>query len=302
MASQGSRLAVIAALVANSAIAVAKFIAAAITGSAAMLAEAIHSVADSGNQGMLLWGITVSKRAGGQRHPFGRGKEVYFWSFMVAVMLFVGGSVFSIQHGVNALRHPHAVESFGVSVAVLSGAILIEAIPWAVAVREFNRVRGSRALWRTLRDTKDAPLLVVLFEDSAAVAGLSVALAGVVASHLTGNPTWDALASILIGVLLAGVAFFLAFEIKGLLIGEAAGRRDRATIRARVLAHANVTGVDRLLTMHMGPDDILVNLDVELVDGLSGGEVHQTIEDVEEAIRLALPAARNIFVETDIGS
>ena len=185
---------------------------------------------------------------------------------------------------------------------MLSGAILIEAIPWAVAVREFNRVRGSRALRRTLRDTKDAPLLVVLFEDSAAVAGLSVALAGVVASHLTGNPTWDALASILIGVLLAGVAFFLAFEIKGLLIGEAAGRRDRATIRARVLAHANVTGVDRLLTMHMGPDDILVNLDVELVDGLSGGEVHQTIEDVEEAIRLALPAARNIFVETDIGS
>ncbi|MXZ68684.1 MAG: cation transporter [Acidimicrobiia bacterium] len=220
----------------------------------------------------------------------------------MAVMLFVGGSVFSIQHGVNALRHPHAVESFGVSVAVLSGAILIEAIPWAVAVREFNRVRGSRALWRTLRDTKDAPLLVVLFEDSAAVGGLSVALAGVVASHLTGNPTWDALASILIGILLAGVAFFLAFEIKGLLIGEAAGRRDRATIRARVLAHANVTGVHRLLTMHMGPDDILVNLDVELVDGLSGGEIHETIEDVEEAIRLALPSARNIFVETDIGS
>lgn len=302
MASQGSRLAVIAALAANSAIAVAKFIAAAITGSAAMLAEAIHSVADSGNQGMLLWGMTVSKRGGGARHPFGRGKEVYFWSFMVAVMLFVGGSVFSIQHGVNALRQPHAVESFGVSVAVLSGAILFEAGPLVVAVREFNRVRGSRALWRTLRDTKDAPLLVVLFEDSAAVTGLVVALVGVVASHLTGNPRWDALASILIGVLLAVVAFFLAFEIKGLLIGEAAGRRDRATIRARVLAHTNVTGVDRLLTMHMGPEDILVNLDVQLVKGLSGEEVHQTIEDVEEAIQTALPAARNIFVETDIGT
>lgn len=302
MASQGSRLAVIAALAANSAIAVAKFIAAAITGSAAMLAEAIHSVADSGNQGMLLWGMTVSTRAGGARHPFGRGKEVYFWSFMVAVMLFVGGSVFSIQHGVNALRHPHAVGSFGVSVAVLSGAILFEAGPLVVAVREFNRVRGSRALWLTLRDTKDAPLLVVLFEDSAAVTGLVVALVGVVASHLTGNPTWDALASILIGVLLAVVAFFLAFEIKGLLIGEAAGRRDRATIRARVLAHANVTGVDRLLTMHMGPEDILVNLDVHLVKGLSGEEVHQTIEDVEKAIQTALPAARNIFVETDIGT
>ena len=302
MASQGSRLAVIAALVANSTIAVAKFIAAAVTGSAAMLAEAIHSVADSGNQGMLLWGMTVSKRAGGERHPFGRGKEVYFWSFMVAVMLFVGGAVFSIQHGVSALRHPHAVENFGISVAVLSGAILFEIVPWTVAVREFNRTRGSRALWRSLRDTKDAPLLVILFEDTAAVGGLLVALAGIVASRLTDNPFWDALASILIGVLLAGVAFFLAFEIKGLLIGEAAGRRDRATIRARALAHANVTGIDRLLTMHLGPQDILVNLDIRLVDGLSSEEVHKTVEDVEEAIRTALPAAQKVFVETDVGS
>ncbi|MCY4369641.1 MAG: cation diffusion facilitator family transporter [bacterium] len=297
MAAQGSRFAVLAALVANSLIAVAKFIAAAMTGSAAMLAEAIHSVADSSNQGMLLWGMAVSKRQGGTTHPFGRGKEVYFWSFMVAVMLFVGGSVFSIQHGISALRHPHEVANFGISVAVLGGALVFESFSYVVAIKEFNRARGSRSLWRSVRETKDAALLVILFEDSAAVAGLVGALAGVIASHLTGDPIWDAVASIFIGVLLAIVAFFLAFETKGLLIGEAAGRRDRAAIRARVLAHRNVEQVDRLLTMQMGPEEILVNLDVELVDGLSGDEVSQTIEDLEGAIRTAVPTARNIFVE-----
>ena len=138
MASQGSRLAVIAALAANSCIAIAKFAAAAVTGSAAMLAEAIHSVADSGNQGILLWGIAVSRRHGGSLHPFGRGKEIYFWSFMVAVMLFVGGAVFSVQHGVNALRHPHAVENFGLSVAVLAGALVFECFSFFVATREFQ--------------------------------------------------------------------------------------------------------------------------------------------------------------------
>lgn len=297
MASQGSRFAVIAALCANTAIAVAKFIAAAVTGSAAMLAEAIHSVADSSNQGMLLWGMAVSQRQGNTTHPFGRGKEVYFWSFMVAVMLFVGGSVFSIQHGVSALRHPHEVENFGISVAVLGGALAFECFPYLVAIREFNRARGSRSIWRSIRETKDAALLVVLFEDSAAVAGLVGAIAGVIASQVTGNPVWDALASIFIGVLLAVVAIFLAVETKGLLIGEAAGRRDRAAIRARVLAHRNVEQVGRLLTMHLGPQEILVNLDVELADGLTGEKINQTIKDLEEAIRKAVPAARNIFIE-----
>ena len=301
MASQGSRLAVIAALAANSCIAIAKFAAAVVTGSAAMLAETIHSVADAGNQGILLWGMAVSRRHGGSLHPFGRGKEVYFWSFMVAVMLFMGGAVFSVQHGVNALRHPHAVENFGVSVAVLAGALVFECISFLVAIREFNRARGSRSVWRSVRESKDSALLVILFEDSAALGGLLAALAGVIASHLTGDPVWDALASIVIGLLLAVVAFFLAFETKGLLIGEAADRRDRATIRARVLAHSNVERVGRLLTMHMGPEEILVNLDVELVGDLSGKEVHQTIEDVENAIRSAIPAAENIFIETRAG-
>ncbi len=298
MASQGSRKAVLAALAANSCIAVAKFVAAAITGSAAMLAEGIHSVADSSNQGILLWGMAVSRKQGGSDHPFGRGKEVYFWSFVVAVMLFVGGAVFSIHHGIDTLRNPHAIGNFALSVTVLSGALLFEFVSLVVAMREFNSKQGSRSMWRSIRETKDAVLLVILFEDSAAVAGLLVALGGVIASEVTGDPRWDAMASIVIGVLLAGVAFFLAFEIKGLLIGEAASRRDRATINARVLAHSNVAQVGRLLTMHMGPDEILVNLDVELVADLSGEEVHQTIEDVEQAFRSSLPAAKNIFIET----
>lgn len=288
----------VAALVANSSIAVAKFIAAAVTGSAAMLAEAIHSVADSSNQGMLLWGMAVSRRQGGATYPFGRGKEVYFWSFMVAVMLFVGGSVFSIQHGISALRDPHTVENFGVSAAVLGGALIFESFSYVVAIKEFNRARGSRSLWRSIRETKDAALLVILLEDSAAVAGLVGALAGVIASQVTGDPVWDALASIFIGVLLAIVAFFLAFETKGLLIGEAAGRKDRAAIRARVLAHEKVEQVGRLLTMQLGPEEILVNLDVNLVDDLTGEEIRQAVDELETAIRRAVPTARNIFVET----
>ena len=299
MSAEGSRVAVIAALAANSAIAVAKFIAAAITGSAAMLAEGIHSVADVGNQSMLLWGIGASKREGGTRHPFGRGKEVYFWSFMVAVMLFVGGSVFSISHGIDALRHPHQLENFIISVWVLVGAIVIESFSFIYAIREFNRARGSRSVWRSIRDTKDSALLVVLLEDSAAVTGLFVALAGILITNATGDPTWDAVASIAIGVLLAVVAFVLAYEVKALLVGEAASRRDRAAIRATVLGHPRVEQVGRLLTMHMGPTEILVNLDVDLIDDLSVDQVEETIDDIERAIRVVLPSAQNVFVELD---
>lgn len=302
MASQGSRLAILAALAANSIIAVAKFTAAAFTGSAAMLAEGLHSVADSGNQGMLLWGISAARRRGGALHPFGRGKESYFWSLMVAFMLFAGGSVFSIQHGVNALRHPHAVQNFAVSAAVLGGAVVFESFSYLVAIREFNRVRRGKPVLRALRDTKDAALLVILLEDTAALGGLLVALGGVTASRLTGDPVWDALASIVIGALLAVVAFLMAYETKGLLIGESASLRDQDVIRAKVLSNPNVADVAQMLTMHMGPEEILVNLELELEGGLSGDEVHRTVTEVEESIRSALPGAKNIFIETKGGA
>ena len=299
MSAGGSRTAVVAALVANALIAAAKFVAASLTGSAAMLAEGIHSVADVGNQGMLLWGLGAAKRDGGTRHPFGRGKEVYFWSFMVAVMLFVGGAVFSIQHGIDALQNPHELENFAISVAVLGGSILLEGFSFSIAIREFNQTRGTRSVWRSIRDTKDSALLVVLLEDSAAMAGLVAALGGIVIANATGNSAWDAGGSIFIGVLLAAVAFILANETKALLVGEAASRRDRASIRSTVLGHPKVERVGRMLTMHMGPTDILVNIDVDLVDGLTDVEVEQTIDDIEREIRQVLPSAQNIFVELE---
>lgn len=299
MATEGSRTAVVAAVVGNSAIAVAKFVAAAITSSAALLAEGIHSVADTGNQVMLLWGLSAAKREATAAHPFGRGKEVYFWSFMVAVMLFVGGSVFAIQHGVEALRHPRELASQTTSIVVLVVAIVIEGFTFTVALREFNKSRGTRATWRSIRDSKDTALLVVLLEDSGAMAGLLLALIGVGLSAVTGDPVWDAIATLVIGVLLAVIAFILAFETKSLIVGEAASRSDRAQIRAAVLSHRNVERVGRLLTMHMGPHEILVNIDIDLKDGLGGGEVEATIDEVESAIRRVIPAANNIFVELE---
>jgi len=299
MSAEGSRSAVIAAVVGNSAIAVAKFVAAAITGSAALLAEGIHSVADTGNQLMLLWGLGAAKREADANHPFGQGKEVYFWSFMVAVILFVGGSVWAFQHGIEAIRHPHELGNQTASVVVLVIAIFIEGFSFSVALREFNRARGRRSTWRSIRDTKDTALLVVLLEDSAAMAGLVVALIGVGLAALTGDPIWDGIATVVIAVLLAGVAFLLAFETKSLIVGEAASRTDRAQIRVSVLSHANVERVGRLLTMHMGPHEILVNLDVDLKDELDHAAIEQTIDDIESAIREVIPDATNIFVELE---
>ncbi len=289
----------VAALVGNFLIAVAKFVAAAITGSAAMLSEAWHSVADTGNQTLLLRGLSQSKRSPDAQHPFGRGKETYFWSFMVAVMLFVGGAVLSFQHGLDALRHPHELEDIFINVVVLSIAIVIEGSVFLYAFREFRRIRGTRSNWRTFRGTKDTAILVVLLEDSAALLGLLFALAGIFMAQITGDPVWDAVASLLIAALLATVAILLAIETKALLIGEAAGRGERAGLMAAVLGLEVVSGVGRLLTMHLGPQKVLVNLEVDFVDGLDDAEVEAAIDEVEVAVRSAMPHADNIFVELE---
>jgi cation diffusion facilitator family transporter len=299
MSAEGSRSAVVAAVVGNTAISVAKFVAAAITGSAAMLAEGIHSVADTGNQLMLLWGLGAAKRDADAEHPFGRGKEVYFWSFMVAVMLFAGGAVFAFNHGISAIRHPSELGDQTASVIVLVVSIFIEGFSFSVALREFNKVRGNRSTWRSIHDTKDTAILVVLLEDSAAMTGLLLALVGVGLASITGDPIWDGIATLAIAALLAVVAFVLAFETKSLMIGEAASRSDRAQIRATVLSHPNVEQVGRLLTMHMGPNDILVNLDVDLKANLGDEGIEQTIDDIETAIRQVIPEANNIFVELE---
>lgn len=292
----------IAALIGNSLIAVAKFLVGFLTSSAAMIAEAFHSVADSGNQVLLLRGIHVSEKAPSVRHPFGRGKEVYFWSLMVAVMLFVAGGVLAVQRGVDAIQHPHEISSFTPNYVVLGVAILIEAFSFRVAFKHFNAVRGSRGMWRSVRETKDSALLVVLLEDSAAMVGILFAVFGLAVAQASGNVIWDGIASIAIGILLGGVAVLLATETKQLLIGEAAGRRDRAALRMAVLSLPKVENVGRLLTMHMGPEEILVNLEVDFVDGMADHDVEQAIDDIESEIRKVLPRASNIFVELETRS
>jgi cation diffusion facilitator family transporter len=290
-------VAVIAAFLANLAIAVAKFVAALITGSAAMFSEGVHSLADTGNQGMLLYGMRAAVLPPDTAHPFGRGKESYFWSFMVAVMLFAGGAVLAVRHGIDALREPHQLTSLIPNLIVLSVAAVIEAFSFAFAFREFDRFRESRSLWRAVRDAKDASLVVVLLEDSAALAGLLVALAGVGLVALTGDALYDGLASVMIGIILGVVALLLARETKALLIGEAASRADRALIRARLLALPEVQAVGSLLTMQLGPNDVLVNVDVDLVDDLSLEEVEGVISRAESLVKEAVPSARNVSIE-----
>jgi cation diffusion facilitator family transporter len=304
VASSESRIYVLLALVANAIIAVIKFVAAGVSGSTAMLAEGFHSVADTGNQLFLLRGTVASRFAPSTRYPFGRGKEAFFWAFMVAVFLFVGGGVVAFMEGLDRLRHPHPHEGgLSFNLIVLGVAALFEVfIAFRPALKEFNRRRGGRKLWRTIRETKDLTLLVVLFEDTVAVLGIVVAAAGLLVAEVTGDPIWDGIASIVIGVMLGVTAWILAIETKGLLVGEAASRKVRSGNRAAALSIPEVETVDRLLTMHLGPDEILVNMDVDLEGGLSDDQVESVIDRIEEEIQQVEPAATRIFIELNTPS
>jgi cation diffusion facilitator family transporter len=293
-----SRALVLLALTANALIAIMKFFAAAISGSSAMLAEGFHSVADTGNQLFLLRGHAISRYEADAVHPFGRGKEVYFWSFMVAVFLFVGGSVVAIIQGWNRIMNPGEPHNFALNMTVLGLAAIFEyAIAFRPALREFNRSRGGRRALRAIREGKDPALLVVLFEDTAAIIGVAIAMTGVVVANVTGDERWDGAASIAIGVLLAATAWILAFETKKMLIGEAASREDRSAIRAAALTVPEVSSVGRLLTMHVGPDKILVNMEADFEDGLTDDQVEAAIDRIEQATREAVPSVRQIFIE-----
>lgn len=287
------------ALVANSLIAVIKFVAAGISGSSAMLAEGFHSVADTGNQVFLLRGSFASRFLPTAGYSFGRGKEAYFWAYMVAVFLFVGGGVVAFMEGLDKVRHPH--ESTGglvFSLIVLGVAGFLELfIAFRPALKEFNRRRAGRKFWRTIRESKDPALLVVLFEDSVAVLGVMVAAGGLLLAHYTHEPRWDGAASMVIGILLALTAWTLAVETKSLLVGESASRESRSRIRAAALSVREVETIERLLTMHLGPEEILVNIDLALDEGLSGEQVEEVIELVQARIRADEPMATRIFIE-----
>jgi cation diffusion facilitator family transporter len=296
MASESKKL-ILLALSANAGIAITKFAAAAISGSTAMLAEAIHSVADTGNQLFLLRGDSVSRYKADVTHPFGRGKSMYFWSFMVAVVLFVGGAIISIFNGWERIQNPevHGSEGLIFSLVVLAIAGAFEIfVAWIPALRQFNRLRGTKGAWQMIKESKDSALIIVLFEDTAAVMGLFVAAAGLILTDQTGTAVWDGLASIIIGLLLIGVALVIAREMSALLVGESASRENRTAIRVAILAVQPVHHVERILTMQMSSHEILVTADVafdEEVDEVAA------IEEVEAAIRKACPDVMRIFIE-----
>lgn len=298
--ASGSTTVVYAALGFNALIAATKFVAAAITGSAAMLSEAVHSLADTSNQLLLLLGQRRSRRAADTRHPFGYGKELYFWSFVVAILLFSMGAGVSIYEGVTKLKAPHPISSPIVNYAVLLIAIALELGSTVFAVREFNIQRGSRPFLRALRGSKDPALFTVLLEDCAALAGLTLALAGNLAADRLGWLAADGAASIGIGLILAAVAAFMSIETKSLLIGEAAAADVVAGINNLIAEEARRTGLIRaaydIRTMHLGPHDVLATARLDFEDTMPASRVEDIIARLETSIRARYPDVRRLYL------
>ncbi len=295
---EGSKRAILAALFANLGIAVAKLIGYVITQSASMLAEAIHSLADTGNQALLLLGGSRAQKAATPTHPFGYGRERYFWSFAVSLVLFSIGGLFALREGIDKFRHPHELDSIWIAVAILVIAIGLETFSLRTAIREVNHVRGEGvSYWKFIRTSKQPELPVVLLEDAGAELGLFAALGGIVMAELTGDARWDAVGSVVIGLLLIAIAIVLMIEMKGLLVGEAASGTDLAAITGAVAAGPGVREIVHLRTQHIGPDEILVAAKVEFDADLSFEEVCASIDATEALVREATPAARIIYIE-----
>jgi cation diffusion facilitator family transporter len=300
MSAGESRGAVVAALAANVGIAVAKFVGFVITGSGALLAETAHSVADCGNQILLLLGQRRAVRTADAEHPFGYARENFFFAFLVAVILFTLGAGFAAREGYEKLAHPHEVESAGVAIGILVAAMALEAFSLRTAVRAAERTRGERGWWRFIRETKAADLNVILLEDTAALVGLFLAFIGVTLTAITGDGMWDALGTLAIAVLLATIAGVLAVETKSLLIGEAASPEETEAIRNAISSVDAIRDVVHLRTEHRGPDEILVAAKVAVEPGTHSDQLASAIDEAEARIRAALPSAHYIFIEPDI--
>ncbi len=296
-AKGGSKTVIYAALIGNALIAVTKFIAAGYTGSSAMMSEAVHSVVDTGNQGLLLLGIARSKRPADKAHPFGYGMEVYFWSFVVAILIFGLGAGISFYEGFTKLADPHPVTSFTINYVVLGLALVFEGVAWTLAFREFNKLRGDRGFLQEVRHSKDPTVFTVLFEDTAAMLGLLVALAGLAATQFWGLVWADAAASIAIGVVLSLTAVGLAYETKGLLTGEAAADSTIDTIRRLALAEPLVLGINELRTVHFGPENILASISIDFEDNSTLAQVERTVASLERRIKDRFPEIGNVFIE-----
>jgi cation diffusion facilitator family transporter len=297
---EGSKRAIIAALLANFGIAILKFFGWIVTQSASLLAEGVHSLADTGNQALLLFGGHRAARTATPDHQFGYGRERYFWSFIVAQVLFLLGGAFAIYEGIEKLRHPHEPESLWWAVGILLGAIVFEGFSFRTAVHETRQVKGDSSYFGFIRRSKSPELPVVLLEDSGALIGLFLALCGVVMSKITDNGRWDALGSLSIGVLLCVIAIFLAIEMKGLLIGESAAPEMEHQIVTALTGNDNVTRLIHLRTQHLGPDELLVAAKVEFDRALSVEDLAGAIDGAEADVRRAVPAARLIYLEPDI--
>lgn len=294
-----SKKVIYAALIGNAAISVTKFVASAITGSSAMFSEGIHSLVDTGNQILLLFGLRQAKKPADKRYPFGHGKEIYFWSFVVAIIIFAVGSGLSIFKGIEHIKHPTEITSPLINYLVLSVAILIEGVVFYVALKEFNKARGDLGYFAAIQQGKDPAMFVVLLEDAAALLGLIVAMVGIAISQLTGNYVFDGIASVGIGLILAFVAVLLAYETKGLLIGESAGDDVVGGIRNIVTNFNGVERVNEVLTMHMGPDYILVNLSVEFNDEIKTEQMESVIAHIAKNIKQNFINVKRVFIEAE---
>jgi cation diffusion facilitator family transporter len=301
VSSSGSRRAVFAALLANLGIAVAKFIAFGVTGAASLLAEAIHSVADTGNQGLLMVGDRRAQRKADERHPFGYGADRYFYAFVVALVLFSVGALFALYEGVHKIRDPHDIERPAIAFVVLGVAIVLESFSFRTAFRESRKIKPEGQSWAAfVRRSKTPELPVVLLEDSAALLGLGCALIGITAAVVTDDGRWDGLGSLAIAALLAFVAAVLAVEMKSLLIGESASSANVDEIVKALLAGPEVSRVIHLRTLHLGPDELLVAAKIAVEHDDTAAEIARGIDAAERRVRAAVPIAQVIYLEPDL--
>ena len=294
-----SKKVIYAALAGNALIAVTKFVAAAITGSSAMFSEGIHSLVDTGNQVLLLHGIRRARRPPSSRFPFGHGKEIYFWSFAVAILIFAVGSGVSLYEGIIHTLHPEPIDNPLVNYFVLGLAIIFEGIAWLFALREFTKAKGKWGYIEAVQRGKDPILFVVLFEDSAAMLGIIVAFFGVLLVDKFELLVFDGIASVIIGLILGGTAVWLAYETKGLLIGESANKTVVKGIREIILKFEGIDNINEVLTMHMGPDFILVNISIDFRDELPAGDLENLIAEIDMQIKESFPTVKRVFVEAE---
>lgn len=297
--ADSSKKVIYAALAGNGLIAITKFIAAAFTGSSAMLSEGVHSLVDTGNQMLLLHGMKQSRKPPDARFPFGHGKEIYFWSFIVAILIFALGAGISIYEGIHHVLNPEPMENVFVNYIVLAAAMIFEGAAWAFALKEFTKAKGKWGYIEAIQRGKDPSMFVVLFEDSAAMLGLLVALLGIFLSQKTGIAEFDGIASIIIGFILGGTAIWLAHETKSLLIGESANRHVVEGIKELAGKYPRIEHVNEVLTMHMGPDYILVNVSAEFSDDAVADEIELTIAKLDREIKQTFPNVKRVFVEAE---